>query len=140
MVSYVSNDMADAEEWKADEIQAVIAAMAAEAGFADPKTPKELIEQGRDLITDGERCSGCHTFHDNGIDYGAAPDITRWGSKEWLVGIITDPTHERFYGDTNDRMPSFGKGEDGAATILSREQIDLLADWLRGEWYRPASH
>jgi alkylation response protein AidB-like acyl-CoA dehydrogenase len=23
---------------------------------------------------------------------------------------------------------------------LAREQIDLIADWLRGEWYRPAQH
>jgi hypothetical protein len=22
----------------------------------------------------------------------------------------------------------------------TREQIDLIADWLRGEWYRPAQH
>ena len=56
------------------------------------------------------------------------------------IGIITDPTHERFYGKTNDRMPSFGKGEDGGTTILTSEQIDLVADWLRGDWYRPASH
>ena len=114
--------------------------MAAEADLAAADTPAELVAVGRDLITDGERCSGCHTFHDNGIDYGTAPDITGWGSKEWLVGIITDPAHERFYGDTNDRMPSFGKGEDGAATILTREQIDLVADWLRGDWYRPTGH
>jgi hypothetical protein len=56
------------------------------------------------------------------------------------VGIITDPTPVRFYGDTNDRMPSFGKAAEGALPPLSREQIDLIADWLRGEWYRPAQH
>ncbi len=140
MVSYVTGDMANPDEWKPEEIRAVIAAMATEAGLAAPDTPADLVAEGRDLITDGERCSGCHTFHDNGMEYGTAPDITRWGSKEWLVGIIADPTHARFYGDTNDRMPSFGKGEDGAATILTRDEIDLVADWLRGDWYRPAGH
>jgi mono/diheme cytochrome c family protein len=45
------------------------------------------------------------------------------------VGIIADPTHERFYGDSNDRMPAFEK-------TMSREQIGILVDWLRGQWYR----
>jgi hypothetical protein len=56
------------------------------------------------------------------------------------VGIIADPTHERFYGDSNDRMPSFGKAEEGSAPMLTRRQIELIADWLRGDWYRPAGH
>jgi mono/diheme cytochrome c family protein len=47
------------------------------------------------------------------------------------VGIIADPTHERFYGDSNDRMPAFEKS-------MPREQIEILADWLRGQWYREA--
>jgi hypothetical protein len=37
-------------------------------------------------------------------------------------------------------MPSFGKAAEGAIPPLSRQQIDLIADWLRGEWYRPAQH
>jgi hypothetical protein len=55
------------------------------------------------------------------------------------VGIIDDPTHERFYGDDNDRMPSFGKAAEGAAPILTRQQVELITDWLRETWYRPAS-
>ncbi len=145
MVGYVTGEMADADEWKPEEIRAVVAAMAAEAGLAAADTPAELVSRGRGLIADGERCGSCHTFHekadDSGeVEYGSAPDITRWGSKEWLVGIIADPTHARFYGESNDRMPSFGKGKDGGAAILTREQIELVADWLRGDWYRPAGH
>jgi mono/diheme cytochrome c family protein len=49
------------------------------------------------------------------------------------VGIVTDPTHERFYGESNDRMPAFG-------TTMETDQIGILADWLRGEWYRPLGH
>ncbi len=33
-------------------------------------------------------------------------------------------------------MPSFGVAEEGGVPALSNEQIGLLADWLRGEWYR----
>jgi len=96
------------------------------------------VERGRVLLASSEHCGSCHTFRDNGTAAGSAPDLTGWGSREWLVGIITDPTHERFYGDTNDRMPSFGKAEQGSLPILPARQIALIADWLRGEWYRPA--
>jgi ubiquinol-cytochrome c reductase cytochrome b subunit len=65
---------------------------------------------------------------------GSAPDLTAWGSKDWLVRFITDPTHEGFYRDQNDRMPSFGKAGPGPKkALLSAEDIDLLARWLRGE-------
>ena len=140
MVNFVQNDLADAATWKPDDIEAVIVAMAAEAGLAAAGTPPAVIEKGRGLVADGERCGSCHTFRDNGVAAGSAPDITGWGSREWLVGIIVDPTHQRFYGDTNDRMPSFGKAEEGAAPMLTRRQIEMIADWLRGDWYRPAGH
>jgi ubiquinol-cytochrome c reductase cytochrome b subunit len=137
MVSFVQGDLTDADQWKKDDIEAVIVAMAAEAGHADPGLQPAMLEKGRALVADVERCGSCHKLGDNGTALGSAPDLTGWGSREWLVGIITDPTHERFYGDSNDRMPSFGKAAEGAAPMLSPQQIGLLADWLRGEWYRP---
>lgn len=137
MVSFVTDDLQDADTWKPADIEAIIAAMAAEAGRGDSKTPAASIAQGRDLIASDERCGACHRFGDNGTDLGTACDLTGWGSREWLVGIITDPAHERFYGDSNDRMPSFGKAVEGGIAPLTDEQIGLLADWLRGEWYRP---
>jgi ubiquinol-cytochrome c reductase cytochrome b subunit len=140
MVNFVQNDLADAATWKPDDIEAVIVAMAAESGLAAAGTAPAVIEKGRGLVADGERCGSCHRFASNETAYGSAPDLTGWGSREWLVGLIVDPTHERFYGDTNDRMPSFGKAEENAAPILTRRQIEMIADWLRGDWYRPAGH
>jgi ubiquinol-cytochrome c reductase cytochrome b subunit len=140
MVNFVQNDLTDADTWKPDDIEAVIAAMAGEAGLAAAGTDPAIVEKGRGLIAADDRCGSCHTFRDNGVAAGSAPDITGWGSREWLIGIIVDPTHERFYGDSNDRMPSFGKAEEGAAPMLTRQQIGLIADWLRGDWYRPATH
>ena len=52
--------------------------------------------------------------------------------REWLIGIITDAKHERYYGKRNDRMPAFGSEQ-----ILDAQSIGLLTDWLRGEWYEP---
>lgn len=137
MVNFVRDDLTDADTWKPDDIEAVIAAMSAEAGLPAPGTAPDLIAKGRGLVADGERCGGCHKLGDNGTDLGSAPDLTGWGSREWLVGIITDPTHERFYGDSNDRMPSFGKADEGSVPMLTPQQIAILADWLRGQWYRP---
>jgi ubiquinol-cytochrome c reductase cytochrome b subunit len=134
MVNFVQEDLQDDETWKPADIEAVIVAMAAEAGHGDAATPADRIARGRELVASDERCGSCHRFGDNGTDLGAACDLTGWGSREWLVGIITDPTHERFYGDTNDRMPSYGKAA-GSVPLLSDEQIGLVSDWLRGEWY-----
>ena len=142
MVNFVTDDLTDRDVWTLEEIKAVEVAMSQEAGRADglhrsdAQATVQLIEKGRSLIADTERCGACHAFRENGTDLGTAPELNGWGSREWLVGIITDPTHERFYGASNDRMPSFGKTQEGSAPMLSREQIDLLADWLRGQWYR----
>jgi hypothetical protein len=52
-----------------------------------------------------------------------------------FIRFITDPTHEAFYRDTNDRMPSFGRAPEGGTKkpLLTAEEVDLLARWLRGE-------
>ena len=136
MVGFVQGELADADTWTKDDVEAVVVAMAAEAGLAPKDAAAAVIEQGRGLVADGERCGSCHRFGKNDTEPGGAPDLTGWGSREWLVGIIADPTHERFYGDSNDRMPSFGGGADGSAAALSRRQIEIVAEWLRGEWYR----
>ena len=138
MVSFVQNDLTDADTWKPDDIEAVAVALAAEAGHAAADAAR--IEKGRGLIADGERCGSCHAFGGNGTEAGAAPDLVGWGGRDWLVGIITDPAHARFYGDSNDRMPRFGVGREGGAPVLSRREIELVADLLRGDWYRSAQH
>ena len=32
-------------------------------------------------------------------------------------------------------MPAYAASDDPAQNTLSPDQIKLLADWLRGEWY-----
>jgi ubiquinol-cytochrome c reductase cytochrome b subunit len=76
------------------------------------------------------RCTGCHQFRTPDED-AIAPDLTGYGSREWLIAFISNPAHLRFYGRRNDRMPVFG--EEGS---LTAEEIGLLADWLRGDWPR----
>ena len=140
MVSFVKGDLADADTWPREDIAAVVAAMAAEAGLPEPDVGREVVARGRDLVASGERCGACHAFGDNGTDLGSAPDLNGWGGREWLVGIITDPTHARFYGDSNDRMPRFGVADEGENPALTESEIGIVADWLRGQWYRAATH
>src|SRR5439155_3260961 len=95
------------------------------------------LEKGRKAIGESfanSSCVDCHKFGDQG-DLGGAPDLTGWGSKDWLVRFISDPAHEAFYRETNDRMPSFGRAGPGPTkrALLSSDEIDLLARWLRGE-------
>src|SRR6185503_12966586 len=96
----------------------------------------ETLDKGRKAVSEAfeaSSCVDCHKFRDKG-DLGSAPDLTGWGSKDWLVRMIGDPTHDDFYRATNDRMPSFGKDPPGPKQpLLSAAEIDLLARWLRGE-------
>ena len=88
---------------------------------------REAIMQGRELF-DEIGCIDCHALGGwNAEDY-SAPDLTGYGSREWMLGIVHDPEHERFYGKKNDRMPAFGKDEK-----LTRRQMERIVDWLRGE-------
>ena len=95
------------------------------------------VAEGREAIIHDFKCVECHKFHDDGM-LGNAPDLTGYASHEWLTAFISNPSHERFYGDNNDRMPAFAANHDNpAANRLSPEELRLLVDWLRGDWYEP---
>jgi ubiquinol-cytochrome c reductase cytochrome b subunit len=74
-------------------------------------------------------CAECHKFQDVGTD---SPELTDWGSREWMIAFVNDPTHPRFFGRDNDRMPSYGTEKS-----LSQREIEMVVDWIRKEWYRP---
>jgi ubiquinol-cytochrome c reductase cytochrome b subunit len=115
------------------EFQKMVAALAAEA-TRDPS--KEVSEETATLFEDFT-CTECHKFHKTG-KLGQANDLTGYGSREWLIGIISDPAHKRFYGEKNDRMPSYVKSpSEPAKNILNARQVEIVTDWLRGVWYEP---
>lgn len=136
MARFVKKDVAGFTLAQQDQLQKVIAALSAEAQLNSQRDADQrdaaLIAQGRTLIeSEAMRCVECHNFHQHGED-PTGPDLTGYGSRDWLSGIITNPAHARFYGKRNDRMPAFGQEK-----ILDAHAIGLLADWLRGEWYEP---
>lgn len=136
MAKFVKKDVAAFDAAQKAQLTKVLAAISAEAGLKSQRAADArdaaLIEEGRVLAAnDTMRCTECHQFRKKDED-ATAPDLTGYGSREWLTGILTDPRHERFYGKRNDRMPAFGTD-----AMLDVHAIALLVDWLRGEWYEP---
>lgn len=143
MVGFVVDNISDSEEddplMNSADAKLVAHALSAEANLpsqADAKGPsEEQLSEGRELIVDN--CTECHHFGDEG-ELGEAPDLTGYGSREWLIGMISSPEHERFYGEKNDRMPSFAANpDDPEQNLLDQHSIELIADWLRGDWFEP---
>jgi ubiquinol-cytochrome c reductase cytochrome b subunit len=138
MVTFVTGDLKD---WTKEEIENVVIALSAEAKL---KSQSELdsrdaarIAAGQAILKDTDRCAMCHKFHDAG-ELGSAPDLTGYGSEKWLTEFISNPSHERFYGDNNDRMPAFFTAPPGSdGNILSPKQMELIVNYLRGDWYEP---
>ncbi len=137
MVGFVQRKVTKYDDDEKLALERAIKALSAEAGLTRQAEleaqERELIEQGKEDLGYEIGCSDCHEFYfeDEDVD---GPDLTGYGSREWMIGFISDPTQERFYGENNDRMPSFLK--EG---ILNSTEIELLVDWLREEWYEPST-
>ncbi|HVV00761.1 MAG TPA: c-type cytochrome, partial [Verrucomicrobiae bacterium] len=132
---FVKKDVAGYTPEERKELQDAIAALSAEAHLKAQRVKDAHdaaeIENGRKLIASDLRCTDCHQFRKKDED-ADAPDLTGYGSREWLTKFLDNPAHPDFYGKLNDRMPAFGEEK-----ILSAQQVQLVADWLRGEWYEP---
>jgi ubiquinol-cytochrome c reductase cytochrome b subunit len=121
-----------------EDLEKVAAALSAEAGLPSQAEmdarDSALIEEGRQLIRDDYGCTDCHRFHTKS-SAGGGPDLGGYGSRAWTMAIISNPAQKRFYGQRNDRMPAYAESaDDPSKNILSRKQIELLSDWLRGQW------
>ncbi len=141
MVGFVQQDL---KKWSPTDVENVVMALSAEAQVRsqtelDAAAP-ERIEAGRKKIADADAgCAQCHKFHDAG-ELGSAPDLTGYGTRAWLEAFIHNPAAKQFYADKNDRMPAFAEYPTGSLrNQLNPEQVGLIADWLRRDWYEPAA-
>lgn len=136
MARFVQRGLAGFGPEDRERLDLALVAVSAEAQLprqaAADSAQMGLIEAGRALIRDGTvECARCHVFHEM-TEGDGGPVLTGWGSREWMLGMVHDPSAEAYYGSNNDRMPSFGAEER-----LTREQIGLIVDWLREDWYEP---
>jgi ubiquinol-cytochrome c reductase cytochrome b subunit len=118
------------------QIDDVTLALATEAG----QTTGNVADlTGRQIIVKEFACIECHKFRSDG-EFGSAPDLTGYASREWLTAFLSNPADKRFYGDKNDRMPAFAlHPNDPTANRISPQELAVLVSWLRGEWYEPAA-
>ena len=86
------------------------------------------IAPGNHLIED-IACIDCHAFQEPDPDVDG-PDLTGYGSRKWIIDFVKNPEHEKFYPESNDRMPAFGEKE-----ILTDNEIGLIADWIREDYF-----
>jgi ubiquinol-cytochrome c reductase cytochrome b subunit len=131
MVDFVTGTLSESEP---KDVAKLALAVSAEAALksqqeSDAEAAADIAEGRKRLAED---CTDCHTFHGKGTAKG--PELTGYGNRQWLIGIISDPGHKRFYGKRNDPMPAYAPaGIDPTSHILTDRQVELLADWLRGE-------
>lgn len=141
MVSYVKDELPPWHQASPKEFEDAIIALSAQARLpyqaeADAKDAQRITDGEAHLKSD-DRCASCHKFGDAGAE--DAPDLTGYGSRQWLLEFISDPAHKRFYGENNDRMPSFAKGPPGSpGNQLSQSNLELIVDYIRESWYEPA--
>ena len=143
MVEWLKSHAADlnkkGEADKFARIDAIAAALSAQAQLrsrTEIPNEGEMISAGVKLIQ--QNCTnGCHRFGDVGV-IGLAPDLTGYGSYEWMLGLVADPSHERFYRQhQNDRMPSFAKNlDEPQKNSVSIRELSLIVAWLRGDYYQ----
>lgn len=135
MVSWVGEHIPDATPAALNSYRLAVLALSAEARLKSQSgidtRDAAKIDSGRAVLRDtAAGCAECHKYYERPGDTG--PDFTGFGSREWLMAFVSDPAHARFYGDNNDRMPSYGPEKS-----LSEAEIGLVVDWLRGEWFMP---
>jgi ubiquinol-cytochrome c reductase cytochrome b subunit len=151
MSNFVRRDMQDVvkevEEDMGTEnaLDRLVDFLLSEAKRESPRGPSETvseeIEEINGIFSD-LTCSQCHfTYDPNSKPAGQAPDLRGYLSRDWLIGIISDPESKRFYGPPvagksagNDAMPAYHKNAEEA--VMSMEEIGILTDWLRENWHR----
>jgi ubiquinol-cytochrome c reductase cytochrome b subunit len=142
MANFVTGELIDLSPEQQQQREQIVTALVAEAGLPASSTDvqaaaQESLEKAREAVSTAikdQACTDCHKFRETG-ELGTAPDLTGYGTGDWLRAFLADPAHERFYGPKgNDRMPSFAlNAEKPQLNQLSNQELDMLVRWLRGD-------
>jgi ubiquinol-cytochrome c reductase cytochrome b subunit len=141
MSGFVKETLGGLDEDEKKNLEKAVIALSAEAQLTSQKEldakDAAVIEEGRKLIAEDFGCTDCHKFHEKGT-LGSAPDLTGYGSAKWTGGLISNPTESCYYGKNNDRMPAYAASpNDPAQNLLNPREIEMMTNWLRGDWYEP---
>ena len=116
------------------EIEAVAAFITSQIPDSESASDRELLALGARVFGSGslqgaQGCIMCHQLDHpdvSGTGMALGPDLTGYGSREWLSGIIMDSSQPRYYGNQNSGMPKF-------SDRLQAGELKLLTDWILAE-------
>ena len=98
------------------------------------------LTKGKDLFK--QHCASCHNYHDPSPDKPenewmnkkpTASDLTGFGTKEWIKGLLTDADSPSYFGLTHlkgGKMSKWVKGQQDKNSPKIRENLDAIAEWL----------
>jgi ubiquinol-cytochrome c reductase cytochrome b subunit len=131
----------------AESLNSLVEFLAAQSGRTDGKMfDEKLVAAGKEIFKSGaltsgklsSSCADCHAMQAAGdtqsLGDGAGPGypkLTGYAGREWMKSFLRDPGHADFYGE-NNLMLAFD------AKRLSDDELDLLVNWMTGQYYRPA--
>jgi ubiquinol-cytochrome c reductase cytochrome b subunit len=81
-------------------------------------------------------CATCHNHDDAETETGhmnkepTASDLTGWGTKEWIKGLLSDPNGDKHFGRTHLKDGKMAKWVAGKAGNKAAADFDAIADWL----------
>ncbi len=78
-----------------------------------------------------ERCGACHSLgpHTSGNE---APDLTKFSSREWLVGAVREPRSERYFGGTKVHKDMAAYSVDELSDANLDDVVEFMLS-LRGD-------
>ena len=86
---------------------------------------RDPLTQGRNVLE--RRCLGCHFFEGKGSGAQTASDLSHFGSRAWIRGLLDKPTSSTYFG----KVAKFdGMAEWKKSSKLSPKQLDDVADFV----------
>ena len=95
MAGFVKENLGDLDADEKKNLEKAIAAVSAEAKLPAQRATRRQGRQDQSRRAGSSSssdfgCTDCHKFHDKGT-LGDAPNLTGYGSPEWIAGIIRNP-------------------------------------------------
>ncbi|MEM9192490.1 MAG: cytochrome b N-terminal domain-containing protein [Myxococcota bacterium] len=122
---HYSSMPSQAEDLTEEELDAVVAFLFSMGHEPqDPELDTALLEEGQQITEN--KCRRCHMFRGDGDFMGnEGPNLTRWGSRTWILGQIMDPQNTAHYGPLAE-MPAF-------SDQLTPHEARMVTAYLRHE-------
>lgn len=86
---------------------------------------RDPLTQGRSVLE--KKCLGCHFFDGKGAGAQTAPDLKDFGTKDWILGLLKDPSSPRFFGK-NEALS--GMKEWKQSSKLTPKELEDVADFV----------